>query len=185
MKIIGITGTNGAGKGTLVEFLIKQKGYNHFSVREFLIEEIKKKGLPVNRDSMVIVANELRTKHSPSYIVERLFERAEKLKNNCIIESLRAVGEVEALKKKEGFLFLAVDADPEIRFKRIRLRDSETDKIDFTTFLSNEQREMNSEDPFKQNLSKCIAMADHVFMNSGTIDEFYKELEGYFGNIEN
>lgn len=41
MIIIGITGTLGAGKGTVVEYL-KTKGFKHFSVREFLTQEIKK-----------------------------------------------------------------------------------------------------------------------------------------------
>ena len=35
MIIIGITGTIGAGKGTIVELLIK-KGFKHYSVRDFL-----------------------------------------------------------------------------------------------------------------------------------------------------
>lgn len=39
--IIGITGTNGAGKGTVVEYLAK-KEWNHFSAGEFITEEIEK-----------------------------------------------------------------------------------------------------------------------------------------------
>lgn len=38
MHIIGITGTLGAGKGTIVEYLKDKKGFAHFSVREFLKE---------------------------------------------------------------------------------------------------------------------------------------------------
>jgi len=39
--ILGITGTFGAGKGTIVEYL-KTKGFSHYSVSEdFLIPEIK------------------------------------------------------------------------------------------------------------------------------------------------
>ena len=33
MIIIGITGTLGAGKGTIVDYLVKQKGFVHYSVR--------------------------------------------------------------------------------------------------------------------------------------------------------
>ena len=89
MKIIGITGTLGAGKGTIVDYLVDKMGYIHFSVRAYLIEEIKKRGLVVNRDSMTNVANELREKHSPSFIIEELYKKATELGRNSIIESRR------------------------------------------------------------------------------------------------
>ena len=63
MIIIGITGTLGAGKGTIVDYLTINKGFKHYSVRQYLIEEIEKKGLPVNRDTMTEVANNLRASH--------------------------------------------------------------------------------------------------------------------------
>ena len=41
MIIIGITGTLGAGKGTIVEYLVGKKGFKHYSVRELLSEIIR------------------------------------------------------------------------------------------------------------------------------------------------
>ena len=41
MIVIGITGTLGAGKGTIVDYLVKNKGFNHFSVRSFIAQEIQ------------------------------------------------------------------------------------------------------------------------------------------------
>ena len=60
MITIGITGTLGAGKGTIVDYLVKSRGFEHYSVRAFITEEIKRRGLPVNRDSMTQVGNDLR-----------------------------------------------------------------------------------------------------------------------------
>jgi len=78
--------------------------------------------MQVNRDSMVIVANDLRATFGPSYIVEQLYEQAKTHGKDAIIESLRAVGEVEALKQKEHFLLFAIDADPKVRYERVVLR---------------------------------------------------------------
>lgn len=177
MVIIGITGTLGAGKGTIVEFLVREKGFVHYSVREFLTGELEKQGKIVNRDNMVIIANDLRKEHSPSYIVEQLFEKASLSGNNCIIESIRTPGEVESLKKKGNFYLFAVDALSKLRYHRILLRNSATDNVSYETFINNELREMDSDDPNKQNLKKCISMADFIFENNDTIEDLNKEVE--------
>ncbi len=181
--IIGITGTIGAGKGTIVEYLVSQKGFLHFSVRDFLCEEIERRGLPVNRDTMVVVANDLRATHSPSYITDQLLERAVKSGKNGVIESIRAVGEIESLRKNKDFILFAVDADIHKRYERIILRKSATDNIDFDTFVDNEKREMTTSDPTKQNLSECIKKADYVFTNDKDIIDLQAAVERVIDNL--
>ena len=59
----------------------------------------------------------------------------------------------------------------------------ETDQISFQTFVENEAREMNSEDPNKQNLKKCIQMADFVLKNDQTIQDLYQQLDQVIAQI--
>lgn len=184
MIILGITGTLGAGKGTIVEYLQRSLGFHHYSVRAFLIEEIHKRGLPNNRDSMVIVANDLRSKNSPSFVTDQLFLIAQKAQENCIIESIRTPGEVLSLQKNIGFYLIAVDAAPEIRFERIKKRASETDQIDFETFLENEKREMTSKDPNKQNLKRCIEMADFIVDNNKGINQLEAQIDKIINKLK-
>lgn len=181
--IIGITGTLGAGKGTIVDYLVQQKGFVHFSVRSYLIEELNKRKIEINRDSLTNLANELRAAHSPAFIIEELYAKAQQSGKNSIIESIRAVGEIEMLRKTGNFYLIAVDAKPEIRYKRIQQRQSETDKISYETFLANEKREMHTSDPNKQNLSACIALADFVVNNNGNIEELQKQTEEILNKI--
>jgi dephospho-CoA kinase len=180
MKIIGITGTLGAGKGTVVEYLVREKGFFHYSVREYLTEEIKRRGLPVNRDSMTSVANDLRWQFGPSFVTDQLYIKASQMGHDCIIESIRTPGEISSLREKGDFLLLAVDADPRVRYERIFARNSETDRISFETFLANEAREMTTDDPGKQNLRACIAQADHRLNNDGTPEELFRQVEKVF-----
>ena len=177
MKIIGITGTIGAGKGTIVEYLVEHYGFKHYSVRNFLIQKAQKLNLPLNRDTYVALANALRESHSPSYIIDELYQEAEKNGADAVIESIRTPGEVESLRTKENFVLWAVDADPKIRYKRITARKSETDQISYETFLSNELREMTAEDPAKQNLTACIRQADFLFINNGDFEKLFKQIE--------
>lgn len=177
MRIIGITGTLGAGKGTVVDYLKQEYGFVHFSVREFLKKEVAHRGMPQNRDSYTFVANELRAQHTPSYITDQLYCQAEALGKNAVIESIRTPGEIDALEKKPNFQLWAVDAKPAVRYDRVVLRNSETDHIDYDTFLSNERREMFSDDPNKQNLSVCIQRAKAVLHNDGTREELYAQVD--------
>jgi len=183
MIIIGITGTIGAGKGTVVEHLTKNKGFRHFSVRTFLTSVIEERHMPVNRDTMVLVANELRKEHGPAYIVEKLYEQAAKEKSHAIIESIRTPGEIDMLQALGSFYLLAVDAKPEIRYQRIVQRNSETDHISFETFLANELREMHTNDPNKQNLSKCIERANFVIHNNDGFDELYIQIALFLNSL--
>ena len=66
----------GAGKGTLADYLVKERGFKHLSVRAFLTEEVLQRGLAVNRDNMIMVANDLRAKFGPGCIVDELCKRA-------------------------------------------------------------------------------------------------------------
>lgn len=184
MQIIGITGTLGAGKGTIVDYLVKKYGFRHYSVRGYLIKEIEKRTLPVNRDTMVLVANDLRSNNSPSFITDELFKEAYENGQNAIIESIRTPGEVESLRNKSQFMLLAVDAKPEVRFERIVSRNSETDHVSYETFIANEQREMETTDPNKQNLSACISQADYVLLNNEDFEYLYKQIDQIMDNLK-
>jgi len=180
--IIGITGTLGAGKGTIVEYLTK-KGFKHYSSSGLIVEEIKNRDMPVNRDSMVIVGDDLREKFGPGYIPETLYERAKKEGGSSVIEALRAIGEIEALRAKGECYIFSVDADPKIRYERIKKRAGSKDDVSYETFLQNEEREMANTEPFKMNLSACIKMADYAIDNSGTKEDMYDQVDRVLSKI--
>jgi len=179
--IIGITGTNGAGKGTVVDYLVQKRGFKHYSARSFIVEEIERRGLPVDRNSMNLVGNDLRAKNSPSFVVESLFAQAQKAGGDAVIESVRAVGEAIFL-KEHGAKLLFIDADPKIRYERAVLRGSGTDKVDFETFLAQEKREMDSVESWNMNIGGVMQMADFRVENNGTLDALHEKLDVIFGN---
>ena len=181
MKIVGITGTNASGKGTIVDYLVKNKNFTHYSVRAFLIQELEKRNLPVDRDHMRELGNELRANFWPAYIIEQLYAQAQEQGGDAIIESIRTVGEVQNLKGKENFLLLSVDAEQKTRYERILKRGSETDSVTFEEFQIQEEKEMNNTDPAKQNVAECMKLADLQIRNDGTFEDLYQKLDEIFG----
>ncbi len=180
MHIVGITGTSWAGKGTVVEILISQYGYQHYGVSEYLSQELKKQGLAVDRQHLIDLANQLRSKHGNWAIVQLLYQQAKKQGGNAIIESLRSVWEVQELQKNADFILLAVDADPQTRYQRILQRKSAKDQISRETFLQQEHSEMQNTDPNKQNIQACMDLANYHINNDGTLEELKAQIQTLF-----
>lgn len=174
--IIGITGTNGAGKGTIVSFL-KNRGFEHYSVRSYLEDILVKEGKNTKREDMINLANELREVNGPQYVIEQLYNQAQKSGRYSVIESLRCPGEITFLQKYDEFYMFSVDASRLKRYNRIVERNSNTDNVSFKEFVKQEMKEFNNKDSFKQNLKKCISMSDYKFRNNGSIPNLYKQLE--------
>ncbi|MDO8510402.1 MAG: AAA family ATPase, partial [bacterium] len=185
MNVIGITGTFGAGKGTVVEYLTKTRGFAHFSARALLTKEVKQRGLPLNRDSMHTVATEFRKNISPGYLMEKLYAEAAESGKNAVIESVRALGEIETLRRLcPTFTLFAVDARAELRYERIRSRQSETDQVSYKKFLSDEERENVSTAPWRSNLRACIKAADHIFTNNESLEKLHQQIEQVLTSLE-
>ncbi len=183
MILIGITGTNGSGKGTVVDYLVKTKGFTHYAARDFLTREVEERGLLVDRSSMRLVANELRAKHEPAYVVKSLYEEA--IKNGeerVVIESVRNIGEAEFL-KLNGALLIAVDAEQHLRYERVQERRSSTDQVTFETFVEHEEREMKPVGPHDMDLRGVMALSDETIMNDDSLEALHAHIEKVLENV--
>lgn len=182
--IIGITGTLGSGKGTVVEYLKTEYGFKHYSARAFISEEVARRGLKDNRDSMREVGNDLRKQFGPSYVAEQLYDRALAVGGHAVIESLRAVAEVTALQAKfPPCLIIGVNADQKIRYERILDRKSSTDYVTFEEFAEDESEEMSDPDPAGMNIKRCLEEADIVLDNSGDLIALHKEVDSIISTL--
>jgi len=160
--IIGLTGENCAGKGTVAEHL-KKKSFYYLSLSDILREELAKEGKEITRESLIAKGNELREKFDAGVLAEKTVRKLDKSRN-YVIDSIRNPAEVEELKKLPGFTLWYVKASAETRFERMAQRDREGDPKTFEAFKEIEEAEKSS-DPKRQQLQKTIEMADHVVEN--------------------
>lgn len=180
--LIGITGTNGAGKGAVVEYLVAQKGFSRYSGRSIILEEVERRHLPMKRGTMREIANELRKEHGPSYIMEKLFDMAEG-ETNAVLESVRTIGEAEFLKSKGAYI-IAVDADKQTRYERVKSMSHDEIPLTFEDFTIMEDREMSSSEPWDMNVFGVMQMADARVLNDGTLDELHQHVDEALRNLK-
>lgn len=183
--ILGITGTNGAGKGVVVDYL-KTKGFVHYSSRDYLARELARRGLDETRPNLRALGNEFRQTFGSGYLVEHFLGEIRKAGvKDAVIESLRSSGEAEALKKAGGIL-MVIDADRTIRYDRIVARKSGTDLLDFNTFVEQEERERyGTEGAYDMNIQSVIEMADYTIFNDGSISELHAKINAVLEQLKN
>ncbi len=174
--VIGVTGTNGSGKGAVVEYLVGNKGFSRYSARTIILEEIRKRHLPETKSNMREVANDLRREHGAAYVIERLYEMA-KDDAKAVVESIRTIGEAEFLKEQKAII-LAVDADRRLRYERVANKKGfELAHISFEDFCEIEDREMASSEPWDMNVFGVMQLADSRIQNSGTLEELHHAVD--------
>jgi dephospho-CoA kinase len=181
--IIGIAGTLGAGKGTVVDYL-KSKGFAHYSSSDTLIKILVERNLPVDRENMSILANEL-SENLPGGILNSSHKMAQQAgEKNCVLEALHRVSEGEYIQEIGG-LILGVDADLKIRYDRISQRgDSAKDNVTFDQFSEDSKREDDGATGTGPNIRAVIKKADHTIMNDGTIEELHTKVEEWLQGLE-
>jgi len=183
--IIGLTGRNGSGKGEVVNFL-QSKGFSAYSLSDVIRDVVAERGLEVTREVLIEVGRELRSSEGTGVLARRILDRIEDDKN-YVVDSFRHPDEVQVFRNRSDFHLVCIEADPEIRFERIRDRGRESDSQTKQAFLEFERQEASSENPAGQQLIKAAEGADFTVSNNVSLEELTQKvaliLQGLMGNV--
>jgi cytidylate kinase len=169
MKVIAITGTNGSGKGVITDMLISRFNFKHQSARDLIYQKAKEQNLDIsNRDDMREFANKYVS--SGRHFISEFVRETNAISDEVyVIESIRRTVEIDKMREvlQDRLLVVAIDADLEVRYNRVsQIRKTEFDNVSLEEFVRQENLELENVDPNKQNIKKCIEMADLVITNN-------------------
>ena len=174
--IIGITGSYCAGKDVVADYLIKNKGFTHYSLSDALREYLKEKNIEPTRENLINNGKLLRETEGNEVLAKRIALKFEEGKD-FVVTSLRHPSEIKYFYENSSFVLIKVDASAELRFKRMQIRKREGDPKTFEEFLNCEKRESQSSGSGQQ-LVKCGEMAKYTLINDvETLDVLYKKIE--------
>jgi cytidylate kinase len=173
LKIIGISGSNGAGKDLAGAILAEKFGYYFISVTDLLRAEARKRGLPVDREALRTISAEWRREQGLGVLIDKAVEHYNELPEQYVglaVASLRNPGEADRVHELGGTV-LWMDADPKVRYERIQKNAAvrnraEEDNKTFEQFLAEEQAEMHaSGDNATLDMSAVKAKSDLTLTN--------------------
>jgi dephospho-CoA kinase len=170
--LIGLTGTYASGKGTIAKYLQK-KGFAYFSLSDELRHIMEKEGIATTRENLIAAGKSIREKKGKGYLAELVLKKAGE---KAVVDSIRNEGEVRALRKREDFTLVAVDAPIKIRFQRAKKRSRVGDPETFVDFRLKEQKEMSSAGAGQQ-IGKCMGLAEYKIINDSSKEKLYKKVE--------
>jgi|SRR3989344_1303094 len=174
--IIGITGMNGSGKDSVAEILKTGYDFEHYSAREMISNEMMRLAASAkNRDDMREGANMLAVQLGPDFLIKQLLAETEKKQSDSVFESVRRTAEIQAIWGAGGKI-IAVLASREVRFRRLKARGGKFDDITFDQFVDQENKELDSTDPNRQSIVRCVAMANFRVENEGAIENLYDQI---------
>ncbi len=177
MILYGIAGSNGSGKDSLAEFMVNKHGFLYVSSSDLLRAEADKRGLSIERKNLRTISAEWRREAGLGVLVEKAVEfyntQPEGTYKGLITGSLRNPAEADSIHVHGGTM-IWTDADPRIRFERLKTRARADDPATFEEFQAGEEAEMkHSGDAATLSVADVKTRCDIFIDNSGAdIAEF-------------
>jgi dephospho-CoA kinase len=168
--IIGLTGTLGAGKSIVADYLQK-KGWIYLSLSNEVREEAKKRSITVTRENLQLLGNEVRQNEGNAVWAEKSLIRITDPQKNYIIDGIRNPAEIQLFKQLGNFYVVAVDAPRQLRFQRLLARNRESDPRTLLDFMKIDSKDLGQgEEDCGQQVMACMKMADAIILNESSVE---------------
>jgi len=165
-KVIAIAGMPGAGKG-FVSDAASARGIPVFVCGDVIREETARRGLPLIPENMGTVMLDIRQQEGPSVVAERLIPKLEASSSQiAIVEGVRSMAEVNALRRNHSVTIAAIHASPETRYDRLLKRARSDDPKSWEEFVGRDSRELGV------GIGNVIALAQEMLVNEGSSEDF-------------
>ncbi len=170
-RIILIVGLPGSGKDAAARAIEEELGYKMLRMSDELLEELRKRGMPVTRENMRRVGIELRREMGPSAVAKLVIRRIESMggMRGFVVNGIRNLEEIEEFERRFGaeVITIAILASKGLRFLRQLKRGREGfDRQSYADFLREDREEIRT-----FHLGDAIAAADYFILNEGGLEE--------------
>ncbi len=178
--IIGLVGQIACGKEVIKKYLVEKYDAKDCKFSTSLRDVLSRLDLPVSRENLQKLSTILRAGFGADILAKVIAYDASKLDSEIVvIDGVRRMADIKFLKDLLNFYLIKIEADPKIRFERIRTRNENAGDKDktFDQFIADQNNEADREIPEVMNFSKIS------INNNGTLEDLYDETDNVIKNI--
>lgn len=158
-KVIAVVGMPGAGKSLFSKPALS-RGIPVLVCGDVIREETERRGLSLTPESMAEVMLSIRREEGQAVVAERLIPKIRASKSSVVVvEGVRSMAEVEALRRGYSVATVAVHASPKTRYERLIKRARSDDPKTWHEFVDRDSRELSV------GIGDVIALAEEMLVN--------------------
>jgi dephospho-CoA kinase len=176
-EVIGIIGTIGAGKDTAGDYIADKLHIPSFQISSPLKEICLENGIEPTRDNLIALGTRLAEEHGDGYLADYILER---MPEKAVITGMRQLGQIATLKASSRLTLIAIDADPSLRFERVRNNGKLGEARNIEEFLAKEHAENSA--PNAQRLFECMKLARYRIINDSSLKNLYIKIDDILHN---
>ena len=172
--ILGFTGSIGSGCSYISKMIPKiSSKYKYYKLSDPIREELKKEGnTNPSVEDLQLKGNELRNEYGNEILVRKIIKKIDEEKKSCkhiIIDGIKNDKEVALLKQFPNFFLFSVNADEDVRQKRVVGESKPFANV--SEFLEADRRDASEEKDNGQQVKKCNHASDIIIVNEEQFPE--------------
>jgi len=183
MKVIGLVGEKGGGKGTFTEYLKKIASsvrISHLKFSDVLVEVLTVLSLPTTRGNLQKAAQMIDEKFGEGTFSNSVYQRALKQDADIVVlDGVRWLPDEDIIRRFEDNALVYVTADPDTRFKRLKRRNEKAGEGEMTRG----QFDREEEAPNEFFIPQIGSRADFKIINDGPVSYVEKCVDNFHDNF--
>lgn len=172
--ILGLVGSLASGKETTKKYLVEKYNAKDCRFSTILRDVLERVTVPNSRENLQKISTILRANFGENLLAKAIAMDASKLDADIVvIDGVRRFTDIEHLNELPNFILVKIDAEPQIRYERMKLRNENAgdDKKTFEEFMKDHEAEADKQIP------EVMKSAKYAIDNSGTFEDLYKQID--------
>ena len=179
--ILGFVGKISSGKDVSKKYLEKKYGAQSCRFSSILRDVLTRIGVEINRENLQKVSTVLRQNFGEDLLALAISKDASSFNSDIVIvDGVRRLTDISHLTTLPHFFLIKIDADPKLRYERMKLRNENVgdNMKTFENFLKDQEAEADREIPM------VMQTAKYSIDNNGSLEDLYSQLDKLVADLQ-